>query len=110
MSPNQVDEMFRLLTTAVTKLNEHDARFEKIEQGQAETRQDLETQGRKLDDFIVETRQNFVEVKTEIKEVKEEVAVLTERFNNETKNVSILHGQQAVLKNRIIALEQKEAA
>ena len=131
MTENQISEMFKLMTTAVTKLNEYDARFERLEkgqdelrqgqdelrqdvtslrqdvtslrQGQDELRQGQEAQGRKLDGFIEETRQNFVEVKNELRQTNRKV-------NRMAQDVMEVRAPINDLEDRIEILEEKQAA
>jgi chromosome segregation ATPase len=110
MSPNQVDEMFRLLTGVVGSV-------QRLEQGQSEIRQDItelrhgqnelrlgqDAQGRKLDEFIDETRNNFSDVKRELRSVNRRVDLQ----NRDILQVRETHDE---ILERIEALEEKEAA
>lgn len=96
MTENQINEMFKLMTTAVTKLNEYDARFERLETGQDELRRDFSQ-------FREETNQNFVEVKKELRQMNRKVNTLNQdmfEMRNDIKD----------LDERVEVLEEKEAA
>lgn len=102
MTDNQFEQLFGLMTKAVSSIQNLEIEVKELRQGQDELRQGQETQGRKLDDFIDETRQNFVEVKKEQRLTNRKVNML----NDEKLEV---RAEIRDLEDRVEVLEEKQA-
>ena len=99
----QASEMFKLLTTAVTKINEFGERLERVEakqdklqQGQDELRRDFEV-------FREETRANFDKLSSEVRFNERKLKIVT-------GEVLDANAKYDDLVERVEKLEQKQAA
>lgn len=89
MTDNQFNELFGLLTKAVNKLNEHDAKFEELNTS--------------LNDFRQETQTNFEKVSKEVSSQQRKISFLANQFLE-------IKAENEDLKERVTVLEEKNAA
>ena len=100
---NQASEMFKLLTTAVTKINEFGERLERVEAKQDKLQQGQDELRREFEIFREETRANFDKLNRE--------AQLNERkLKIVTGEVLDANAKFDDLIERVERLEQKQAA
>lgn len=92
MTENQISEMFRMMTTVVTKIQVIESDIKSLKTGQDELREDVgslkvgqdklregqEKLRKDFDEFRAETKANFTEVKRELKLMNRKVNILTE--------------------------------
>lgn len=103
MTDNQFDQLFGLLTKAVSKLTEHDEKFERIEKIQNDMRTDLNDMRTDLNDFREETRVNFEKVSKDIRGQERKISYLANQFLE-------IKAENEDLKERVAALEERSAA
>lgn len=103
MTDNQFNELFGLLTKAVNKLNEHDAKFEEIVSKQNEHDAKFEIITSSLNDFRQETKTNFEKVSKEVGSQQRKISYLANQFLE-------IKAENEDLKERVAALEELNAA